>query len=110
MTCYQLFAAAVAGASVVLGAQAPDAREDVHRRVFPLGDFRLESGVVLPGAQIAYATFGTLNADGRAHALIVIPPAVPGITGVVAHHAYGVLDLSNNLVFASEASRLEIIP
>ena len=26
------------------------------------------------------------------------------------HHAYGVLDLSNNLVFASEASRLEIIP
>ena len=30
---------------------------------FALGDFALESGVTLPAAQIAYATYGTLNAD-----------------------------------------------
>ena len=29
---------------------------------FPLVDFRLESGVVMPRANVAYATFGTLNA------------------------------------------------
>ncbi len=84
MTCYQLFAAALAGASVVLGAQAPDAREDVHRRVFPLGDFRLESGVVLPGAQIAYATFGTLNAQ-RDNAILI--PSWYGSD----HHGYDFL-------------------
>jgi homoserine O-acetyltransferase len=31
--------------------------------VFELGDFELQSGEVLPGAQLAYKTYGTLNAD-----------------------------------------------
>ena len=31
---------------------------------FPLGDFALESGATLPAAQIAYTTYGTLNAAG----------------------------------------------
>jgi homoserine O-acetyltransferase/O-succinyltransferase len=34
---------------------------EVHR--FKLGDFALDAGVTLPAAQIAYATYGTLNAD-----------------------------------------------
>jgi len=69
-------------------------------------DLILQNANVLPFVN----TVGTLNADGRGVAAIVIPPFVPGITGIVAHHAYGVLDAFNNLVFASEASRLEIIP
>ena len=54
-------------------------------------------------------TLGTLDADGRALAQIVMPP-LPGAAGVVVHHAYGVLDAFNNLVFVSEAAPLEIIP
>jgi hypothetical protein len=54
-------------------------------------------------------TFSVLNADGRATAAIVIPP-LTGFAGVVVHHAYGVLDAFNQLVFASEAARLEITP
>ena len=69
-------------------------------------DFTLQSANVLPFVN----TFGTLNAAGRAVAQVVIPAAPPGLAGIVVHHAYGVLDLSNDLVFASEASRLEIIP
>jgi len=84
MTCYQLFAAALTGASVVLGAQTPDPGEDVHRRLFALGDFRLESGVVLPGAQIAYATFGRLNAQ-RDNAILI--PSWYGSD----HHGYDFL-------------------
>jgi hypothetical protein len=34
---------------------------------------------------------------------------VPGFTGIVLHHAYGVIN-AGNLVFASEAARFEIIP
>ena len=45
----------------------------------------------------------------RALAQIVIP-AMPELTGVAVHHAYGVLDSYYNLVFASEASSLEMIP
>jgi hypothetical protein len=54
-------------------------------------------------------TAGTLNSVGRAQAQIVIPP-LPGFAGVVVYHAYGVLDAFNQLVFASEPARLEIIP
>jgi hypothetical protein len=55
-------------------------------------------------------TVGALDGEGRGLAQIVIPAGVPGIAGVVVHHAYGVLDAFNNLVFASEAARLEILP
>jgi hypothetical protein len=69
-------------------------------------DMTLQNANLLPFLN----TFNVLNADGRATAGIAIPPAVPGITGVVVHHAYGVLDAFNNLVFVSEAARLEIVP
>jgi hypothetical protein len=55
-------------------------------------------------------TYGILDAQGRAVANVVIPPGLTGFAGVVVHHAYGVLDLGNQLVFASEPARLEIIP
>jgi hypothetical protein len=54
-------------------------------------------------------TLGNLSANGRASAQLVIPP-LPGVAGLVVHHAYGVLDAFNNLVFVSEAARLEITP
>jgi homoserine O-acetyltransferase/O-succinyltransferase len=44
---------------------------DANRRLFALGDFRLESGAVLPNAKIGYVTFGTLNA--RRDNAILIP-------------------------------------
>ena len=71
-------------ASVVIGAQTQTPGEDAHRRVFALGDFRLESGVVLPNAKLAYATFGTLNAQ-RDNAILV--PSWYGSD----HHGYDFL-------------------
>src|SRR6185436_11748430 len=61
--------AAFAGAGLVAAAQART--DDPHRRLFSLGDFRLESGAVIPNAKIAYATFGALNA--RKDNAILIP-------------------------------------
>jgi homoserine O-acetyltransferase/O-succinyltransferase len=51
----------------IVAAQAPS---DARRQMYSLGDFRLESGTVLPGAKIAYATWGTLNAD-RGNAVLL---------------------------------------
>jgi len=61
---------ALASAGVVFAAQTPAAGEDPHRRLFSLGDFHLESGVVLLNAKVSYATFGTLNAQ-RDNAILV---------------------------------------
>ena len=72
--------ATLAAASV--GAQAPP--PDAHRRLFPLGDVRLEGGAVLPGAMLAYATFGTLNAQ-RSNAVLL--PSWYGSD----HHGYDFL-------------------
>ena len=52
--------AGVVMATGLLSAMQPPV--DTHRRFYALGDFRLESGVTLPNAKLAYATFGTLNA------------------------------------------------
>jgi len=79
----RLFLALLVIAAVVprIGAQAP---ADAHRRIYALGDFRLESGVVLPNATIAYATFGVLNAQ-RDNAVLV--PSWYGSD----HHGYDFL-------------------
>jgi homoserine O-acetyltransferase len=42
----------------------------VERRTFALGDFRLANGAVLPGAALAYETYGRLAADGRNAVLV----------------------------------------
>ena len=55
-------------------------------------------------------TFGTLDADGRATAQIVIPPALTGFTGAVVHHAYAAFDLGGNIAYASEPATLQITP
>jgi homoserine O-acetyltransferase/O-succinyltransferase len=47
--------------------------------VFPLGNFALEAGTVLPDARIAFKTHGTLNADGGNAILYLTPfPAQHG--------------------------------
>ena len=57
-----LAAIALTCAGVVLSAQAPAPTADPNRRILPIANFTLESGVVLPVANVAYAAFGTLNA------------------------------------------------
>jgi homoserine O-acetyltransferase/O-succinyltransferase len=47
---------------------------NLTRGAFALGDFALDAGAVLPGAELAYETYGTLAADGR--------------NGVVVGHGY----------------------
>jgi len=42
----------------------------VDHQVFALGDFELQSGKVLPGARLAYKTYGSLNAE-RNNAVIL---------------------------------------
>jgi len=75
---------------------------DLHRRFYSLGDIRLESGVVLPNARIAYATFGELNAD---RTNVVLLPSWYGSD----HHGYdfllragGALDPSKYFMIATE--------
>jgi len=65
-----------------LSAQTPQA--DAHRRSFSLGNFTLESGVVLPNATMAYATFGTLNQD---KSNVILAPSWYGSD----HHGYDFL-------------------
>ena len=43
--------------------------ETTPHQVFELGDFDLDSGVTLPAAEIAYATYGTLN-EGRDNVIV----------------------------------------
>jgi homoserine O-acetyltransferase len=63
---------AMLGAVAVTGMlSAIQPAADTHRRYFQLGDFRLENGVTLPDAKLAYATFGTLNA--RRDNAVLIP-------------------------------------
>jgi homoserine O-acetyltransferase len=101
-TCAAAAIAAFAGAGVVLAAQTPAPAPDPHSRVFALGDFRLESGVVLPNATLAYATFGALN-ERRDNAILV--PSWYGAD----HHGYDfligpglALDPSKYFVVATE--------
>ena len=81
MTPHRVLTLVATLAATSVGAQAPP---DAHRRMFPLGDVRLESGVVLPNAALAYATFGTLNA-GRSNAVLL--PSWYGSD----HHGYDFL-------------------
>jgi len=89
--------ATLAAASVE--AQVP---QDAHRRLFALGEFRLESGAVLPAATLAYATFGTLNAQ-RTNAVLL--PSWYGSD----HHGYDfligpgrALDPARDFIIATE--------
>ncbi len=55
-------------------------------------------------------TLGALGASGQAVATIAIPPGLPGISGLVLHHAFVALDGSSTLVFVSEPAALAIVP
>jgi homoserine O-acetyltransferase/O-succinyltransferase len=83
-------------------ALAGQATPDPDRRFFALGDFRLESGITLPHAQLAYATYGRLDPAGRN--AILLPSFYR--TG---HHGYDwligpgqALDSSKYFVIATE--------
>src|SRR5262245_36576940 len=91
--------ATLAAADTIGAAQAP---ADPHRRFHTVENFRLESGVVLPRAVVAYATFGTLNA-GRTNAVLI--PSWYGSD----HHGYDfligpgrALDPANYFIVATE--------
>ena len=55
-----------------------------EHQLFALGDFRLESGVTLPDAQLAYVTHGTLNSEGSN--AVLVPSWYSG-----DHHGYDTL-------------------
>jgi len=74
--------AALLVAALLLLSQASTA--DPHRKMYALGDFRFETGTVLPNATLAYATFGSLNAD-RSNAVLI--PSWYGSD----HHGYDFL-------------------
>lgn len=59
-----------------------DTRQRVSSRVFPLGDFTFDDGQTLPGMQLAYETYGSINAD-KSNAILLFH----ALTG--SHHAHG---------------------
>ena len=96
---FLLSLATLAAADTIGGAQTP---ADPHRRFHIIENFRLESGVVLPRAVIAYATFGTLNA-ARDNAVLI--PSWYGSD----HHGYDfligegrALDPAKSFIIATE--------
>jgi homoserine O-acetyltransferase/O-succinyltransferase len=75
-TVVGLAACASVGSRVTNALGAPTTSGD---DVFPLGNFALETGTVLPDARIAFKTHGTLNADGSNAILYLTPfPAQHG--------------------------------
>ncbi|MGH7030493.1 MAG: homoserine O-acetyltransferase family protein [Stellaceae bacterium] len=67
--------------SITVEARGADPRA-VEDKMFALHDFRLQNGVVMPEAKIAYETYGRLSGDGRNAVLIT-----HGYTS--SHHAAG---------------------
>lgn len=57
----------------------------VRTRIFPLGDFRFESGDTVPNCVLAYETYGTLSPD-KGNAVLLFH----ALTG--SHHAHGFND------------------
>jgi homoserine O-acetyltransferase len=80
----QVIAVAIAAEVALIGGQVPSSSPDPHRREFLLGDFTLENGVVLPDAKVAYATFGSMNAE---RSNVILLPSWYGAD----HHGYDFL-------------------
>ena len=57
---------------------------DTQSSLFPLGDLTLREGGRIPEARLAYATWGTLNAD-RSNAILVFH-ALSGTQHLTGHH------------------------
>ena len=65
------------------------------------------------GAGVLGPLVGTLDAEGRAGAAFTLPPGlVPGLAGLVVHHAYCSLDPSAAfaVVLASNPAAVTLIP
>jgi len=75
-----MLAAFLAGSSGLLAQQPPHPKH----RLYDLGDFRLESGAVLPAAKVLYVTAGQLD-SARDNAVLVPSYARAGtITGTTS--------------------------
>ena len=101
MRCW-LLVVAVCSYALALSVAGQTPTADAQRRFHSLGDFTLESGAMLPDAKIAYATFGTLNAD-KSNAILA-----PSFYGA-DHRGYAfligpgrALDPSTHFIVASE--------
>jgi hypothetical protein len=69
---------------------------------FTLGNF---NSPLLPGS------FGTLDADGRAWASLVLPPGLsPSLSGLGFHHAAVVFTVTGQALFVSEPEFLLLVP
>jgi hypothetical protein len=79
--------------------------------VIPLNpDFLFSYLIQYPNTAPWSNTLGTLSGTGTAVTSLTLPPGIPGIAGATIHHAYALVDQGGNLVYASDASRLDIIP
>ena len=56
--------------------------QTIRTHILPIGDFTFDSGETLPGIELAYETYGTLNAD-KSNAILLFH----ALTG--SHHAHG---------------------
>ncbi len=73
-------------------------------------DFYTDLMVAGPNAPPFGNNVGVLNSSGRAVATVTIPPAIPGIAGVVLNHAFASVNGAGALSFVSEAASLTIVP
>ena len=56
--------------------------QTIRTHILPIGDFTFDSGETLPGIELAYETYGKLNAD-KSNAILLFH----ALTG--SHHAHG---------------------
>ncbi|MBR5185033.1 MAG: hypothetical protein IKW19_01930, partial [Akkermansia sp.] len=59
--------------------------QTIRTQIHTIGDFTFDNGETLPGIQLAYETYGTLNAD-KSNAILLFH----ALTG--SHHAHGYND------------------
>ncbi len=55
-------------------------------------------------------TFSTLDGFGRSVATLTVPAGIPGLAGIVLHHAFATIDGFGQPSFASDVTRLELVP
>ena len=67
-------------------------------------------GISSPNVSPFINTLGTLSATGTASAAIAVPSGLTDLAGVTIHHAYVLFGNSLEVVYASNAAPLELVP